>query len=109
MVTYNTPCTHIVLRIDTQQLPFGDSGDAMQWLFRDLAERCCGTGFSITNWRTGVVTFIRAASYAEWESRKYSTVRRIPSSSATCGRQPKTFSAKPMSRQDRFKSPSRGG
>jgi hypothetical protein len=49
MVTYNTPCTHIVLRIDTQQLPFGDSGDAMQWLFRDLAERCCGTGFSITN------------------------------------------------------------
>ena len=41
--------------------------------------------------------------------RKYSTVRRTPSSSATCGRQPKTLSAKPMSRQDRFRSPSRGG
>jgi hypothetical protein len=29
MVTYNTPCTHIALQIDTQELPFGDFGDAM--------------------------------------------------------------------------------
>jgi hypothetical protein len=30
MVAYNMPSTHIVLRIDTQELPFGDFGDAMQ-------------------------------------------------------------------------------
>jgi hypothetical protein len=29
MVAHNTPFAHIVLRIDTQQLPFGDFGDAM--------------------------------------------------------------------------------
>ena len=41
--------------------------------------------------------------------RKYSTVRRTPSASATFGRQPKTSAAEPMSRQDRLRSPSRGG
>ena len=36
-------------------------------------------------------------------------MRRTPSSSSTCGRQPKTSAAKPMSRHERFRSPSRGG
>jgi hypothetical protein len=29
MVAYSMPSTDIVLRIDTQELPFGDFGDAM--------------------------------------------------------------------------------
>src|SRR5271169_206206 len=49
------------------------------------------------------------ARYLVCACRKYSTVRRTPSSSSTCGRQPKTLPAKPLSRQDRLRSPSRGG
>ena len=44
-----------------------------------------------------------------WFSRKNSTVRAMPSASCTRGAHPSTLLARPLSRQDRLRSPSRDG
>jgi hypothetical protein len=44
MVTYDTPSTQIVVRIETQELPFGDFSDAVtQETAGRSTDGCCAT------------------------------------------------------------------